>query len=640
MADTPDLEKLYTALKNADAAGDAEAAKRIATYINSLPAVGASRRSPMEAMDVDPTSGMNAWQRFVAGYGRVGSRAVKGTGKLARDVLELVPGRSTPSLSSLVTGQQKPGYGTRAANALGLPTAESLAESERLDEPLRRTTAGTVGDVIGNIALAVPSAFAPGANTVAGAGLYGALYGAIQPAEGWRERGSNTMISGVLSGGLTAAARAIPAAYRAFVSPFIEAGQEDIALSTVGRFAKDPAVVKNAMSRELVPGSRPSLAEVTGDPGIAQLQRAAQARSTEIANLFADAKTARLQARKDALLSIAGSHDDRAFFEAARDATAQRLYGEAFKEPLDAAKAKALAPDIKELLARPSIQQARTEALRLAKEEGEVLKPADLRGGSVKGMHYMKRALDDQIGAAKRSGDNNLARLLMGTKGKLVGVIQEISPKYASAMAEYQAASKPISTMDIGSYLYDKLIPAASDVGAERMTAAQFVKAVKEGDEMAKKATGFKGAKLADILSSDQIELVVNVAKDLGREIGAVERARVPGSPTAQYLAGANMMRQIIGPLGLPKSWVEKTIGETLASWGTKFPFNVAEERIQGKLGEMLVNPQTATNAMSRQAQSFSARVPVNAMARFALPPAAIGSANAYVANPDVIGAR
>ena len=573
------------------------------------------RRSPKMMADdgYDPTSGMNWFQKAVAGYGKAGADIVRGTGKLVRDVGELVPG------------------GEHVATAIGLPTTESLATAKAQDEPLMRSLAGHIGNVAGNVAAAVPTAFIPGANTVAGAGLIGAGYGAIQPAEGWAERGQNTALSALVSGGITGAVRAAPALYKALVSPFTRSGQEDIALSTLMRSAKDAGTIKTAPIEEFVPGSKPSLAEVTGDPGIAQLQRAAQAKIPDVANLFSDAHTARLQARKDALLSISGDYDDRAFFEAARDQAARRLYGAAFKAPIDPKAVQAVQPEVEELLTRPSIIDAKAQALRLAKEEGDVLNPADLDGGSIKGLHYVKRAVDDQIGAAKRAGDNNLARLLMGTKDKLVGVMQKLSPKYAQAMAEYQDASKPINTMDIGRYLYDKLIPAASDVGAERQTPQKFIAALKEGDKMAAKATGFKGAKLADILSTDQLNAVIGVAKDLGREIGSIERAKVPGSPTAQYLAGANLLRQIIGPLGLPESWVEKTIGQTLASWGTKFPFNVAEEKIQGKLGEMLVNPDAAKAALSRQGQSLSARLPLNELIKRTLPPVAVGAASSYV---------
>ena len=87
------------------------------------------------------------------------------------------------------------------------------------------------------------------------------------------------------------------------------------------------------------------------------------------------------------------------------------------------------------------------------------------------------------------------------------------------------------------------------------------------------------------------------------------------------------MLRQIAGPLGLPESWVEKTIGQTLSSWSSKFPFNIAEENIQSKLGDMLTNPDVAKAAAARQAQSFGAKNPaLAAIPRRVLPPVAVSA--------------
>lgn len=585
----------------------------------------------LKGAENDPTTGMSGPERFAAGYGKVLPDLALGAGGLARDVMQMSPGGET------------------TANQLGLPTPGDVAAVRGRDAPLMSTPGGFAGNVAGNIGAAAPSAGLPGGATIPMSAIYGGLFGAMQPAESGAERTRNALMSGGMSGAITGGTRGLLAAGPALVYPFTGKGQTSLALDAINRFAHDPGAVSgkargeptlnlsraevelggktepgtiplSKVSDELIPGSRPSLAEVTGDPGIAQLQRAAQAKSPEVANLFAEAKTTRIQARKDALRTIAGDDYEKAYFEAAREQTAKRLYGDAFKTPLDAKNVQAVAPEVKELLNRPSILAARKQAIQLAKEEGEDLTSGQL--GSIKGLHYTKVALDDQIGAAKRAGDDNLARLLLATKDKLVGTMQKLSPKYAQAMSEYQAASKPISRMEIGRYLYEKLVPAASDVGAERLTPQPFIKALRDGDKMAQQATGFKGARLADILSTQDMETVVNLAKDLGREIGATEMAKVAGSPTAQYLAAGNAMRQVLGPLGLPESWVEKTIGQTLANWGSKFPFNVAEERVQTKLGEMLVNPQLAREAALRRQLTG---VPLSDIGKRLLPPVAIG---------------
>jgi hypothetical protein len=622
--------------------------------------------APKPAEVVDPTEGMSKGQMLAAGYGSVVPRLWQSGRALVRDVAEFVPG------------------GKRAADFLGLPSTADVAETNRLMAPLeqagteqtpRRVAVmnsedpskparmryemrgtkslpgpGSQGIALGNLAAAAPLAVLPGANTILGAGAYGAGFGVIQPAESWAERGKNAAIGGALSAGLTGAVRAVPAIHRGLIAPFTEGGQERIALEAIGRFSKDPDAVKNlslanVAKGELIQGSKPTLAEVTGDPGIAQLQRSAQAASQETASLLAENKTARLQARKDALLSVAGQGGEKEAAEAVRDAAAQRLYAEAWKTPIAPEKAKAMQPEIKELMSRPSIQSAQKRALVLAKEEGEELTKKDLNGGSVKGLHYTKKAIDDQISEAKRAGNDNLVRLLVRTKEKFLNVVDELSPAYKQAREEFATASKPINRMEIGRYLYDKLVPALSDLGAEKSTPAAFARALKEGDEMAQKATGFKGAKLRDILTTDQMEMLVNLGKDVGREAGAIGKAAVPGSPTAQYLASKNALNEILNPLGVPKMF-SGAAGDAIGGAVGNLPFGIghwlssmgepAEAAIQGRLGRMLADPAQAVAASGRLAARNQRMIPLSQIGRYAVQPAIIGGSG-YAATRETL---
>ena len=542
---------------------------------------------------VSPTADMNAFQRFAAAYGKVGADIALGMRSVLPESI----------------GGTKPG---------------EVAERKRLDEPLMRTPAGAIGNVVGNLAAYAPIAAAPGANTVAGAAGYGALAGALQSAESWGERGRNAMTSGGMSGGLMLVPNAALALWNAAVAPFTKGGQQNLALATIDRFAGGPGWQSKMGAAEFIPGSKRTLAEVTGNPGIAQLQRAAQAASPETANAMDDLRTARLSARKDALLKIAGDSGEKEFFEAARDATAERLYGQAFKAPLDPKDIERVRPRVERLLSRPSIQAAKADAIRIAREAEDSIGEE----GSLKHLHYMKKALDDDIAKAMTAGNKGEASRLMDTQKKLLSVMDDLSPAYKNARAEYAAASKPINRMEVGQFMYDKLIPGLSDLGAERITPNEFAKTLKLGDGLAKKATGFKGAKLDDILTGPERDTLVNLGLDIGGEVGAMERGKVPGSPTAQYLAGANAMRSILGPLGMPRNWSEglagSAVGRTLGSITTKFPFNVAERDVQSRLGNFLVNPDQAVAARAALATRNARLAPVNNAMRYALPGATI----------------
>jgi hypothetical protein len=98
--------------------------------------------------------------------------------------------------------------GTEMGNAVGLGRLspnnfgdaevqrqrDEAAGSEQRDSPLMHTGMGKLGNLAGNVAIAAPTAFIPGANTVTGAGLVGGGLGALQPTTSGTDRLQNTAI--------------------------------------------------------------------------------------------------------------------------------------------------------------------------------------------------------------------------------------------------------------------------------------------------------------------------------------------------------------------------------------------------------------------------------------------------------------
>lgn len=87
-----------------------------------------------------------------------------------------------------------------AKQLLGKTTPEEIDQHKRAMAGLRSTTAGTVGDIGGQIAASLPASLIPGVNTYLGAGLAGAGIGALQPTQKEGERLSNAAIGA--TGGL------------------------------------------------------------------------------------------------------------------------------------------------------------------------------------------------------------------------------------------------------------------------------------------------------------------------------------------------------------------------------------------------------------------------------------------------------
>ncbi len=86
--------------------------------------------------------------------------------------------------------------GRGVGQMVGLVDKEDVAESRALDAPLMNTGAGKVGNIAGGVATAVPTLAIPGANTVAGAGLVGAAFGAAQPTVEGESRLKNAAVGG------------------------------------------------------------------------------------------------------------------------------------------------------------------------------------------------------------------------------------------------------------------------------------------------------------------------------------------------------------------------------------------------------------------------------------------------------------
>lgn len=84
-----------------------------------------------------------------------------------------------------------------AKQMLGKATPEELAEHRQAMKGLRSTTAGTIGDIGGQVAAAVPAALIPGVNTYLGAAAVGGGLGALQPTQEGESRGQNMALGAV-----------------------------------------------------------------------------------------------------------------------------------------------------------------------------------------------------------------------------------------------------------------------------------------------------------------------------------------------------------------------------------------------------------------------------------------------------------
>lgn len=511
----------------------------------------------------------------------------------------------------------------RLANMAGIggyDQAAAQADAD-LDKPLMDTSAGAWGKGLTDAALTLvpglgmqnkatqairagaqylPRATAAATRAAApyiGAAGAGATVGAAVTPEdmaGGAGMGAAAGAAGELGG------RVLSAGYsgaKAALEPLYESGRRRVLARTLNRFAQDPAAARAAAAApvEYVPGVTPTLAEATMDPGLAQLQRAAMASSNDIASALAQARQRQSAGYRGALDELAGNDGQREFFEQARGRTADALFGQARTEGLQ------MTPELQaraqSLMQRPAVQQAMAEAQQNALNRGTNL--AD-PAGSVEGLQRVKEALDSQISRAMRAGDNDAASALRNSQEELLSFLDLAAPAHGEARRTFAAMSRPINQMDIAQALRDKAIPALADVNPAlaRVNANSYANALRNADQVARTATGMRSATMEGVMDPAQMQTIRGIEKDMGRYAAAQELARVPGSPTAQYMGAQNVIRQFLGPLGIPQSAVDSMAGR-VASGMLNIPFVMTKGQTEEMLSRALTDPRFASQIMS-----------------------------------------
>lgn len=513
-----------------------------------------------------PTNGMSGFEKFVAGYGKAGADLVRGAGQ-----------------------------------RLGIVAQDDIDEMKRLDAPLM-SGAGFAGNIAGNVAAFLPTALVPGANTVTGAAATGAVMGALAPTASDESVLGNIATGGLAGGGGVLAGRAVNAAWqggKALAAPFTQAGRTKIAGRTLHRFADDASSIQRAGTAPTLTGANPTLAERTGDAGLSRLQDAIRSVDPQIENRIGQRLSENNAARVNTLRQLAGQDGERAFYEASRNTAAKDLYARAFSaKPDPMAFSAAQKGEITKLRQMPAVREAMAEAQRIAANKGKSIKnPA----GSIEGLHLMKLALDDKIASAKSGAlGSNQARAIETARDRLVTLIERLSPDYAEARATYAAMSKPLNRMDIAQEVFNRATSNTSNLaGDPRMQANALMGMLKNEGALVERATGRKLGALADVFEPDQLARLRAVASETDRAAAVASQGAGPGSPTAQRLASQNILRQVVGPTGLPQSWAESALANTLVGKPLNLLYGgVADPMIQRQLAGALLNPTIAQRAL------------------------------------------
>lgn len=531
---------------------------------------GVMSRKSAEQADMqrmaDPTAGMSMTDKLLAGVGKAFADTGRGLGQL-----------------------------------VGLVDRNDVAEARKRDAPLMRTGAGIAGNIAGNIGALVPTVAIPGANTIAGSAAIGAVAGLLQPSTSTKETLTNVGLGGVLSPAAILAGRGIRAAgagLGAVRDTFTRNGQNRIAQDVLRAAATNPddAIANLRSARPLVPGSNPTMGQAARDPGLAQLERA-MLNNPEMAAPLQQRFMQQQAARNQAIRNVAGTDE---YFDAINEGRrifANEDYARALNQAIDPDMARAMAPQIESLMRRPSIRQAQGVARRLAAEGDQAIDDF----GSLRGLDWLKKALDNQISTASQPGSSigrQELRGLMQTKDDLLSVMEELAPGYRAANENFARMSSQVNSMEVARDLLRRYEPASAQYGNNsREMANAFQRSLSDATNSVRRQTGVD-LPLNRVMNQSDISSLENVARDLARKQFSQEAGKAVGSNTAQNLVSQNMLRRFLGPTGLPEGMVDSTVLNTLLR-PVEFAGRLATPRIQNRLAEIALDPELAAQALA-----------------------------------------
>ncbi len=493
------------------------------------------------------TDGMSGLDRFRAGVGKSMVDTVQGVKQAGVE--------AAFGLGRAMSGRPEFRDALRQAQApTRLRLTGEATERRDTDAALMDTGAGLAGNVTGTLAqligpayLARGTAAAPAVmpRSLLGSAAQGAAIGAVQPVAEDDSRLVNAGLGGLLGGaGHAAVSLPMAAARRAAqFSPAISRGmQERAAADVIDQFAVDPAAVRAAAAAPeiLVPGSAPTLAEASGDIGLAGLQRTL-GNMPDFGPELALRHQANNAARVRTIEAGFGGADDAAAAGIRQSANARAGRMLRPVETVELQDKKPITDTIDKLLARHRAKPAVREALSTVKDELANVK-------TVGDAHGLRQYIGQLMGGSiegKASG--KLAQFELGTvRGVLDRQMRQAFPQWGDFLRGHRAAMREADQVTIGADLLATGRAVRESTGDPLLQPASFARAANRIDRPMNRSQRMKFASLTD----DQRQTIENVRRDLERQARAQTDGKAIGSNTAQNAVGGNTLQSAIGPVG------------------------------------------------------------------------------------------
>lgn len=251
------------------------------------------------------------------------------------------------------------------------------------------------------------------------------------------------------------------------------------------------------------------------------------------------------EAARDAAISAVKPNLSKALGN--RTAGGVKDYGKAVAQGIDQNAADAASAQFESLMRRPSIMRAQQTAKALAAEKDITL--TDF--GSVEGLDWLKKGLDNEISAAaKLTSSKGKAELgaLMQTKDDLLATMKEIAPGLDVARARFAKRSIPVNQAQI---LGEMQTVLAKPGGGERVV--PFLNAMGKGEDALIKRSGgnprFGG--LDEALSPKQMGVVNSIAAEFNRDLALASSAAAGKGGLSRILGESKSNVELPPSIGL-----------------------------------------------------------------------------------------
>lgn len=563
----------------------------------------------VEADQPDPTKGMSGWQLNKAGLGQ----SIVNTGYGLRDAATDAARYFVEENPVLFDESTAEGLRKRVASQ-----RREADERAALNAPLNATAAGKTGNIVGTVAQVfspgltlkmaskVPqlASAAPRLNalaapflptTIRGGAAQGAAFGALQPVGEGESRGQNALTSGALSAAGGVVLNALVKGGRAAISALPKvraASQERAAAEVLNKFANDPAALRAGATapQMIVPGSRPTLAEASGDVGLAGLQRTL-ANAPEFGNRLAELRVANNAARVGAIEGAFGGADDAAAaaVRAGRDASARQILKPIDKLPMSSLDK--VVTGVQRLSekhqAAPNVQAAMDAVKTVLPNIRTVRDAHDVR-------QYIGQLMSGQVEG--KAGAKLAQSQLMTVRALLDREMRAAYPEWGRFLREYKAAAREADQIDTGAELLATGRAVRTGTNQPDLTPAAFGRAAGNLDRTVARATGFPKARADRTLTPQQVKVVDEVRRDLERYSRAQTEGKAIGSNTMQNIVGGNRLQDQVGPVGA--AMIEPVSG--IALLGLNQMRKAYGQRVAGIVEEAMLDPARAAEILAK----------------------------------------